>query len=699
MSSTAHGRDHISQPEYRNVSIITAWNSHKDEINCLGCERFARETGQNLMCFYSEDFATEMRKEKQDRKARGFHRSTGITDELQQILWDLPPNANDGQFAGTLRLCIGMPVMIRNNYATELCMTKGQEGVVHSWQVAKGSRGQQMLDVLFIELLNPPSEVQLMGLPKNVVPLERKTITVNCKMPNDKAISLSRSQVDIAPNFAMTDYSLQGKTRPYNPVHLDYCKSHQACYTALSRTASAKGTILLQPISPSKVQGGVHGSLRQEFRELEMLDEITRLRYERCLHLTVRGDRRYTLLDSYRKIKGEYYVPSTVHPAIVWSRALPFEPTMVEDILWQILTKGKKIEFGTKPKLVNSMTTERREPVTERRIVGKSLFDDGADKPVLPSHRKRKSRISDTSPSVLIKPVLTKKGRIVSRSAILPNNASAIPYGTRWSNNSCAFDTFFAIFFNMWHSDVERFKVVFLNINPDHLGMLSDSFQRHLAGAYNLNQVRDLYRRTLHRLHPQYFVWGQFTSLLTIIDCSLKSAEPYVESHLLCSEGHISDLGNSYVPVLDISNTGVRISGIQSWILAGSPNHNVSRACMCGDQQVIRKMCFLSTPSLICFEVGGTARVEIEWCLRISTGDVTATYDLVSLFYFGQSHFVARFVDRHGVLWFQDGAANGGSFVNEGYAEDHYSDSILHRQGMELALLVYLKRGNGPWRF
>ncbi len=59
----------------------------------------------------------------------------------------MPPNANDGQCAGTLRLCIGMPVMIRNNYVTELCMTKDQEGIVHSWQVVKGSRGQQMLDI------------------------------------------------------------------------------------------------------------------------------------------------------------------------------------------------------------------------------------------------------------------------------------------------------------------------------------------------------------------------------------------------------------------------------------------------------------------------------------------------------------------------------------------------------------------------
>lgn len=139
------------------------------------------------------------------------------------------------------------------------------------------------------------------------------------------------------------------------------------------------------------------------------------------------------------------------------------------------------------------------------------------------------------------------------------------------------------------------------------------------------------------------------------------------------------DVGVSYVPVLDISDTGACIVDIQSWILAGCSNHKVSRACVCGHQQVIRKLRFLSTPSLICFEVGCTARVKIEWCLCISTdSDMTATYDLVGLFYFGQSHFVARFIDRHGVLWFQDGAANRGSFINEGYAADHSYESILH---------------------
>jgi hypothetical protein len=43
-----------------------------------------------------------------------------------------------------------MPVMIRNNDATELCITKGQEGFVVGWQDKKGPHGKRILDTLFV---------------------------------------------------------------------------------------------------------------------------------------------------------------------------------------------------------------------------------------------------------------------------------------------------------------------------------------------------------------------------------------------------------------------------------------------------------------------------------------------------------------------------------------------------------------------
>ena len=66
------------------------------------------------------------------------------------------PSTTDKHIAGKLSLCIGLPIMIHHNFATELCITKGQEGYVYlQWDQKK----QCILDTLFVKLKNPPSSV------------------------------------------------------------------------------------------------------------------------------------------------------------------------------------------------------------------------------------------------------------------------------------------------------------------------------------------------------------------------------------------------------------------------------------------------------------------------------------------------------------------------------------------------------------
>jgi hypothetical protein len=77
-----------------------------------------------------------------------------INPILRDILWNLRHAATD-HVAGKLSLCIGLPVIIRNNEATELCITKGQEGHVAGWQSAIGPHGQVILDTLFVKLDRP----------------------------------------------------------------------------------------------------------------------------------------------------------------------------------------------------------------------------------------------------------------------------------------------------------------------------------------------------------------------------------------------------------------------------------------------------------------------------------------------------------------------------------------------------------------
>jgi len=143
----------------------------------------------------------------------------------------------------------------------------------------------------------------------------------------------------------MTDYTSQGKTRPKNSVDLSNCRSHQSYYTCLSRSATASGTVIVQSFSPRLITCGASGYLRQEFHELELLDEITKLRYDGKLPDHIQGKFRNPLIRAYQKWKGTDYVPPLTHPALKWSVKDPMPLlSVVTDAPWQIIDKKKKRE-------------------------------------------------------------------------------------------------------------------------------------------------------------------------------------------------------------------------------------------------------------------------------------------------------------------------------------------------------------------
>jgi hypothetical protein len=117
----------------------------------------------------------------------------------------------------------------------------------------------------------------------------------------------------------MTNYTSQRKTRPKNPVDLSNCRSHQSYYTSLSRSATASGTVIVQSFSPQLITCGASGYLRQEFCELEFLDEISKLRYEGKLPDHIQSNFKNPLIRAYQKWKGTDYVPSPTHPHIICS--------------------------------------------------------------------------------------------------------------------------------------------------------------------------------------------------------------------------------------------------------------------------------------------------------------------------------------------------------------------------------------------
>ena len=70
------------------------------------------------------------------------------------------------------------------------------------------------------------------------------------------------------------------------------------------------GTLILNTIHPSKITGGVSGALHQEFRELKLLDNVTVLMFDNKLpRKVILGDRRNTLINAFRKYKGNVCIP------------------------------------------------------------------------------------------------------------------------------------------------------------------------------------------------------------------------------------------------------------------------------------------------------------------------------------------------------------------------------------------------------
>ncbi len=315
LSSLSSVKQKLNDDRFRNVSVITAWNAHRDRINELGSRRFALDTGQKLESFYSKDTWPSGARESSNKKTK-LSRTTStsnklkthdkhINESLQNVLWGLQPKATEHR-SGTLKICKGLPMLIKYNEATECCVTNGAEVKVVDWiSYTHPVTGKKILKTLFVELQDPPTPLHLDGLPMNVVPISPDSKAISCDLPDGSVLQINRSQIPVIPNFAMTDYCSQGRTRPFNVVHLTHCRTHQSYYTCLSRSATHEGTLILNSFDSSTITSNkskaLSGNLRQEFRELELLDDISKLRYQGVLPPNINGKIRRDIITQYRE--------------------------------------------------------------------------------------------------------------------------------------------------------------------------------------------------------------------------------------------------------------------------------------------------------------------------------------------------------------------------------------------------------------
>ncbi|KII92304.1 hypothetical protein PLICRDRAFT_104202 [Plicaturopsis crispa FD-325 SS-3] len=661
IAGTLPGSPRLADKQFRNSAIITGINVHKDRINELGCERFAADTNQKLTHFYSKDeledtntVGSTKRRGRPKKKTAGVRHSNVIDENLQNIIWNLPPYCTK-TIAGKLSLCMGMPVLIKHNDATELGITNGQEATVAGWTWSLGPHRKKVLETLFVRLDHPPKAVQIDGLPVNVVPMVPTTDSkVPCMLPNDTMITLSRSQVRVLPNFAMTDYASQGKTRIYNPVDLLNCRSHMSYYTALSRSASAAGTIIVQGFSRSVIQGGASGWLRQEFRELELLDDITQLRHNNLLDPSVDGHRRNTLLRQFQILKGTEYVPVNVHRSIKWTRERPMKMVdLVTDSPWQLIEPDSK------------------KPKPQKSVV-----------------QYVKAKGSTATVHTTSNPDNAKKTNQTSAQPL-----SNAPVGIIWDavDYSCAYDALYTILYNVWSTNIPKWHDIFSDLN-DHIEVLSHAFQHVKEHKMSLEEARDVVRLRLANENPEEFPNARAgTSIGDLTVAMLMSDSVMSESKLICDTcGHEIDSGQNRMHYTTHIPGNANTRRLSDWLRKAMYAKSRQLCSLCASP-MHRRTVFTSTPHLLAFNLYNCDTNPAK-IIRVPTEDKEITLRLRGVIYHGDFHFTARIITRDGRLWYYDGATTGGTSLLEGFIDNISEHELRRCKGRRISMALYARK-------
>ncbi len=646
VSSTLSGRACVTDVSFMSVPIITALNIHKDEINAIGAERFARKNNQELIDFYSDDSIgsriCQTNHQTAQKASKKFFKLGNISDELQEHLWNQLPSENSMKIAGKLRLCLGMPVMIRNNFATELCITRGQEGYICGWQSTLGTKKQRVLDTLFVKLKDPPKAIKFNDLPDNVVPIPKTSTSIEVSLPDDTKIRIVRAQVEVSLNFSMTDYASQGKTRPYNVVDLHNLRTHQAYYTALSRSSSADGTLILQGFDPSKITGNISGALQQEFRELELLDDITDKHYRGKTVLLLGDNSRNSLIKAYRDAQGLLYVPPSTHKAIRWSKKDPLLEAEIHNFGWHIANptdEKDNVSVGeTKKELVQKSDT-----ITQKRV---------HDLIMTPEKQR------NTAGYVMSPPRKSKKSQNTNNTH--QQICNHVPEGFAWSDNSCAYDSVMTILFSLWTSDNLQHEA-FSDMTSNASMALQQTFA-NIIDDQEFEKHRDMFRHALETIDSQSHRFGEITAVGSLLHHLLATDHETTRIHNRCSNNHTE-------PVHSISSGHFQPGteahrSIQQWV--DLPSSYTRRRCRVCSDPYAQFVDYVDLPQMIAFEIRDKSTTLDPF---VSVKQVTGTvlkYRLAGIVYFGDVHFVACIIRQDGQIWFHDGITTRRNLLYEG---------------------------------
>ncbi|KAK7022653.1 hypothetical protein R3P38DRAFT_2532685 [Favolaschia claudopus] len=419
------------------------------------------------------------------------------------------------------------------------------------------------------------------------------------------SVQISREQVLVLPNFAMTDYASQGKTRAWNVVDLHNCKDSLSYYTALSRGSTAAGTVIVQGMDTTKITKGITGFLRQELRELEILDEITTKLYNGDLVGELNRVDRRELISAYRKHQRR------VHGISV-AEDLPVKEPGIGIGSWKLV--GDDAKKSKKKRKATDIETHLIEPKRPRSMGPRGLRWDAAD-------------------------------------------------------YCCAYDSLFTILAAIWRVNPAKWSQNFATMSKtmkvlgagfqrqlSRVGSLEDArdevrktFWIMDAGKFPRGQSYTYLSDVCEVLFGESN-WG--THVDKCLHCGVVDRERAGLRAL------------KYIVTSEFSsNNGVLIS-IGGWLNNYMLRSLRGSCARCGGGLTRIKTAKKSPPVLVF--VLSSPDICIDTNLRLLVDNVGTNYRISGVVYSGRKHFTSRIIEKNGDIWYNDGIETGEESVFEG---------------------------------
>jgi len=458
------------------------------------------------------------------------------------------------------------------------------------------------------------------------------------------------------------------KTQEVNVVDLNSCKSHMAYYTALSRSATSEGTVIIQGFDDRKISCKISGYLRQEFRELELLDEITKLAYENRLPNQINGTLRNALIQQFQTYKGTDYIPLNVPNQLKWTSKDPMD--LVQDVTespWQIvkITKAQS----------DSCSKKENKAVNMKHIKNNKFI---AVEGTISVERKLKHKADDKEHEDT-----PKTNKIKG-----PNTQKNSPVGLIWDSNnwSCAYDAIFTILYDVWIQNPTKWSKQFSWIsNP--LQNLAFGFDEVIKGKMRLEKARDNVRDMLYEVDPMMFPKGaNGTSIPDLAKTLMNGSGLSCYANFQCM---ICKTEVSLNPPDNLMYIHSNANTVNSWFQTWQQSPTVCNSC----HSIQKTTCgYIKPPEIIMFSIDSN-NVAISKTVKVAAGTNNKLFilPLKDIIYLKDFHFTSRLISNKDI-WFHDGQITKNKCRKEGHIINFDDKQLKQCNNARAVLAIYAKR-------